>query len=314
MRTRSELPSLFTSTEQREAPKGNTTPPEARLTAVQYSSNGSNGGSLSSLHSSAKEQGTQRLTMLGNPKGVWKVQSSGKHFFILKKLVKKKLVQKENLYLQGVILKDHSVPQTVGVNVSHETEDADIADVALAKEANRKCPPIVIASDEESLTWHSCPKDQGNTAQPEAGFTADKCSVGGRSLSRLRSSTGRRRAASGLFQKHEPELTLNRKDLLLELVLNGLQRFKVGHLEHVVARRLGRDGLQLFAGLPAVEGTAHLLPRNRGRSGQEHSGKEHSAGMASETLCVARGSSRGPRARLPSRGERLSSMSGGSWD
>lgn len=58
-------------------------------------------------------------------------------------------------------------------------------------------------------------------------------------------------------------LTLNCKDLFLELVPNGIQSFKVVHLEHVITSWLRRDGVKLSAGLCIAEGISHLLPRNQ---------------------------------------------------
>lgn len=57
---------------------------------------------------------------------------------------------------RGVILKDHSVPQTVGATVSHETEDTD---GFFWQKRQIGVSSIVIASGEESLTWHSYPDE-----------------------------------------------------------------------------------------------------------------------------------------------------------
>lgn len=59
-------------------------------------------------------------------------------------------------------------PLLLSLLFSLSRKDTDEADLVLAKEANVKCPQIVIAFYEERLTWHAYPEDAENKEKETA--------------------------------------------------------------------------------------------------------------------------------------------------
>lgn len=97
----------------------------------------------------------------------------------------------------------------------------------------------------------------------------------------------------------KPQLTLNRKDLFLKLVLNGLQSFEVIHLEHVVSRGLRCNSIELLSRFPTPKSISHLSPKNRGRIRQFlevalSTSKENSTGKEFENICPRKECTRRP--------------------